>query len=1080
MTINTPRFRHLAVSLSVCLGLLLLISDVVAAAAGTTKRFDLPAGDALSTLRSFSAQSGEQLLYSANDVRDIKTAAVQGSLTSQEALNRMFAGTELFATRDEKTGAFNIARIDPNAPRAALEKNSGRPDQQARAPDEPVALSPFEVRADSDNSYGALNANSITSFNTELHKMPISADIFTEAFMRDIGPDADSLENMILTYSPGAAIGNFNGTDPNANQPNDRVAYPAISLRGLSGIRPQRDGFMGVTNGTGSGYTNSFDTERVEVIQGPQSLLYGVGGGGGAINIVSKKARFDSRSFGSFRFRVDQYGSKSGQLDLGLGGKRFAVRFAAINETMGGRRVNIGGPLHGTYGQVAFKPFSNTTIRLSAEQSTFFRFNPTNFSLTALSTANDARNGMNLHYLLATNQINAAANGAPSGAGPINNGNVNWGNVDSFAGARNGELTTYEWGTLTADTVWTPWLSTQVNLGMVTVYNFSFIQGFTLWAPNAAANPAPGQWQIGDSSAIAGLGTDQPQRKKALQVSALFTNDLFRGRAHSRTVLGYNFQEPNTAQHQYAYYLADSNWNVVVNPAVTANQGRTGAPKFNWPMTPLTKYPWFRPGTPRITYNGNNYVYMHQNQINPALVSPNNPLGVTGSGLYTANQNIYSAPYIANTTQWLDRRLETLTGFRYDRAYNNLNNPRNTAHTNLYLPSFTAGANYAVRDWLRPYFSVSDSYNPGHVFGPYGLGPETSKALGEEVGVKVQNATGTISGSLAVFHTKSKNEQYTISTTLVNNINPTGLNGRLDSPSTTIAVDRVSKGLQAVLSAAPTPSWRLRFAGMLLNGKIGTSTSYAQLYNDQFYQNSQGQVTYADGAVVYVATTFNSTTPAYTAANAPAGSAPLTITAMSTPGNIYYANPNPITAHVATGTAVRTVLQAVDPVHGSIATGKVGLPISSLQIDPRLSGVVIPGTIITSVAGDQTTGYPEFSVTFTGMYTVREGMLKGLHVGGTFNGGWRTHSFYYYTSAGSSTRVLFSDPPSVQVNPILGYSHKFGRYTYRTQLNGTNLFNHYQVLLRPNANTGFSVPTGVNAAFWQQPRAWTWTNTIEF
>src|SRR5581483_6701137 len=117
-------------------------------------------------------------------------------------------------------------------------------------------------------------------------------------------------------------------------------------------------------------------------------------------------------------------------------------------------------------------------------------------------------------------------------------------------------------------------------------------------------------------------------------VSALFTNELFRGRAHSQTVVGYNFQEPNTAQHQYAYYLADSNWNVIVNPAVTTNQGRTGAPKFFWPSTPLMKYPGFTPGTTRITYNGNNYVYMLENQINPALVSPANPLGTTGSGLY--------------------------------------------------------------------------------------------------------------------------------------------------------------------------------------------------------------------------------------------------------------------------------------------------------------------------------------------------------------------------------------------------------------------------------------------------------------
>ena len=49
-----------------------------------------------------------------------------------------------------------------------------------------VELSAFEVTAAKDNSYGALNSNSITTFRVELNQIPVSADVFSKAFMEDI------------------------------------------------------------------------------------------------------------------------------------------------------------------------------------------------------------------------------------------------------------------------------------------------------------------------------------------------------------------------------------------------------------------------------------------------------------------------------------------------------------------------------------------------------------------------------------------------------------------------------------------------------------------------------------------------------------------------------------------------------------------------------------------------------------------------------------------------------------------------------------------------------------------------------
>ena len=161
-----------------------------------------------------------------------------------------------------------------------------------------VQLNPFEVQADPDNSYGALNSASITRFNVKMQDMPVSADIFSNTFMNDVA--ASDVEDVIMQYSAGAgyADGSNNGASTAANnQPGDRNGNAYIQLRGMHTPIMQRDSFMpvgafGNPGSTAVGRTDNFDLERVEVINGPQALLYGGGGAGGVINVTSKQARF--------------------------------------------------------------------------------------------------------------------------------------------------------------------------------------------------------------------------------------------------------------------------------------------------------------------------------------------------------------------------------------------------------------------------------------------------------------------------------------------------------------------------------------------------------------------------------------------------------------------------------------------------------------------------------------------------------------------------------------------------------------------------------------------------------------------
>jgi hypothetical protein len=307
---------------------------------------------------------------------------------------------------------------------------------------------------------------------------------------------------------------------------------------------------------------------------------------------------------------------------------------------------------------------------------------------------------------------------------------------------------------------------------------------------------------------------------------------------------------------------------------------------------------------------------------------------------------------------------------------------------------------------------------------------------------------------------------------LRDSINPAGLNGRyLGATGTVIAVDRKSAGLQAAITASPTRNWRMRLSAAFVQGTIGNSTSYAPLYNDQFYANAAGQVTYANGTVVYVRPTALATPG--TSANA--GYVPLTIAKLSSPTDPYYVNPNPITGLIGTSTG-RTVLNYAASPNGAIRTGVAGLPISALQI----TGITPPNTIVTSSAGDHTTGYPEMSFNFTNVYTVGNGIFKGLKIGGTANVAWRLADYYYYPTGYSptATRELLYRPTKALFNAILGYERKFKWVTWSVQINVNNVFNNYSVFIRPNNISGYP---GINQAIWtNQPREYTFGTGVKF
>lgn len=1051
--------------------------------------FDLAAETADRSLRRFSQQAGVGLIYSTEIAQGVRTPAVRGRFTPSEALRLLLQGTPLQATWENESGSFIVTRTRRPPEGAALAPASPPGPSRPRVTldlSQSIVMAPFDVTEDRARSYGALASTSITAFNVELEKMPVSAEILDETLMRDVG--AYGIEAMIAAHIAGSGVYGVDGANATSNGSELDRLDSRISIRGLGAPTVLREGFLPAGGSiAGPGFTSNFDIERIEIVNGPQSLLYGFSGAGGAINLVPKRARFDQPSGATFRFQVDQFGHKQGTLDLAGSRSNLAVRLVTAKQEIGNRRAFLDADLDGLYGQIAWRVDERTTLRFTHSYTKYRRPYQNVGAFLAQSTANDARNGLGVRYLLATGQIAAAAGGAPSGAGPIVGGALTWDNVDSLGGDAYLEHDHSQTHTLGVESNWSRAVATQLSVGYSRIrqvkYGNNLVQ---LLAPGAPANPT-GTWALAPS-AVDLLGRTEV---RSIRLSSVLTHDLFGRTARSQTSIGADYVRTFSDRVARGYAAADATGRPIVNPDPFApNNGYTllGRYPVAVPNGPVFALRPGAPGAPIISVNGAAYAYVGTNDRVDALVSADNPLGLTGYGSGTHNENEIETRgvYAANFTSWSDGRLTTLLGMRLgsiharrdDLGPVGVPSVRNVTQSSAL--GFNAGVNYALNDWLRPYFSLSSStLAPVTVQpDPYGRLPGNSKGLGGELGVKLTNPSRTISGSAAYFQVRSSDEQFAINDALNELINPAGLNGSFRTPGRWVSAARESAGIQLAATADPTPSFRLRLSASAIESRLTSDKSYAQFYNDQFHATRDGQVTYRDGTPVYVQAAEVRVVDAATP-----NATPLTVAMFNDPQSIYYARPVADSGRIGGGSGAAAVLRTVDPVHGPILTGVTGLPLSASQIAPNPEAPP-PGTVVVARVGDLAMGNPKYAFTLTGIYTLPSGPLKGLRAGGTVSKAWDFTAYYYFNGSAATIgrRARFQLPLPVQFDGVLGYEFRFRRVDVSVQLNIKNLFNRYDVVLLPSVITGYSGPRGVgiDARFNVEPRAWTFSSTIGF
>jgi iron complex outermembrane receptor protein len=167
-----------------------------------------------------------------------------------------------------------------------------------------IRISPFEVSQDLDKGYRASNSVSGSRFDLPIRELPFALQAFTGSFIQDQKP-RDLFD--VARYSPGVTYRSNDFNEGNAN-----LAIRGFAVSSVSGgnIAVIRDGFHGPTI---FDFTN---IERVEILKGPSSFLYGQVAPGGIVNIITKSpqpkfaAVADARygSYGEYRTQADVTG----------------------------------------------------------------------------------------------------------------------------------------------------------------------------------------------------------------------------------------------------------------------------------------------------------------------------------------------------------------------------------------------------------------------------------------------------------------------------------------------------------------------------------------------------------------------------------------------------------------------------------------------------------------------------------------------------------------------------------------------------------------------------------------------------
>jgi len=273
------------------------IQPIEQAQSSAVRQFDIPPQPLSSALTQFGQQSGWQVSVSGTLVQGRTSPGVSGSMTVDEAVNRLFQGTGLTPTLTGNTVTVNAggASVAPGTLQLDPVNVQGNvAPSQAQIGNLPPSFAGGGVAR--GGRVGALG-------NRDYMETPFSMTTYTQEYIQDnqartineAVADDPSIRTLYAqgSYSDGLNIRGF------------YLGAQDMAFNGLYGVGPQNS-------------INLLGIERIEIFRGPSALLSGMapsGAIGGTINLVPKRATDAPITRATALYSSDsQFG---GQIDFG-------------------------------------------------------------------------------------------------------------------------------------------------------------------------------------------------------------------------------------------------------------------------------------------------------------------------------------------------------------------------------------------------------------------------------------------------------------------------------------------------------------------------------------------------------------------------------------------------------------------------------------------------------------------------------------------------------------------------------------------------------------------------------------------